>query len=119
MMINSNTQEFEEMMMGFEYEEQCLVDGELPDNLAKNGTIEGVIVTTHLKLDHLPVVPFFTSLSGNSSSTRHCSSYSNLIVISSNSLCLEHTGIVSYATTKFIRMHKPQNCTTHMINNMV
>jgi hypothetical protein len=58
-------------------------------------------------------------LSGNSSSTRHCSSYSNLIVISSNSLCLEHTGIVSYATTKFIRMHEPQNCTTHLINNMV
>jgi hypothetical protein len=30
--------ELKEMVMGWEYEEQCLVDGELPDNLAKNGT---------------------------------------------------------------------------------
>jgi hypothetical protein len=70
------------MMMGFEYEEQSLVDGELHDNLAKNGTTEGVIVMVHPKLDYLPVVPFFASLSASSSSTRHCSSYSNLIIIS-------------------------------------
>jgi hypothetical protein len=80
--VCSRHKEFEEMMMRFEYEEQCLVDGELPDNLAKNGTTEGVIVTVHPKLHHLPVVPFFASLSGSSSTSRHCSSYSNLIIIS-------------------------------------
>jgi hypothetical protein len=39
------------MMMGWEYEEQCLVDGELSDKLAKNGTTDGVIITVQSKLD--------------------------------------------------------------------
>jgi hypothetical protein len=39
------------MAMGWEYEEQCLVDGELPDSLAKNGTTDGVIITVQSKLE--------------------------------------------------------------------
>jgi hypothetical protein len=42
--------ELKEMAMGWEYEEQCLVDRELPDNLAKNGTTDGVIMTVQSKL---------------------------------------------------------------------
>jgi hypothetical protein len=47
----SRHKEFKGMMMGFEYEEQCLVDEELPDKLANNGTTDGVIVTVQSKLD--------------------------------------------------------------------
>jgi hypothetical protein len=36
--VCSRHKEFEEMIMRFMYEEQCLVDEELPDKLAKNGT---------------------------------------------------------------------------------
>jgi hypothetical protein len=43
--------ELKEMAMGWEYEEQCLVDGELPDSLAKNGTTDGVIIKVQSKLD--------------------------------------------------------------------
>jgi hypothetical protein len=35
--------ELEEYMMGLEYEAQCILDGEHPDNLARNGSTEGVI----------------------------------------------------------------------------
>jgi hypothetical protein len=47
----SRHKEFKEMMMGFEYEEQCLVNGELADKLAKNGITDGVIVMVQSKLD--------------------------------------------------------------------
>jgi hypothetical protein len=47
----SSHKEMKEMVMGWEYEEHCLVDGELPDKLAKNGTSDGLIITVQSKVD--------------------------------------------------------------------
>jgi hypothetical protein len=38
-------------MMGIEYEAQCIIDGELLDKLARNGTTEGFIITMNSMLE--------------------------------------------------------------------
>jgi hypothetical protein len=49
--VCSRYKELEEYMMGIEYEAQCIIDGELPDKLARNGTTEGFIITMNSMLE--------------------------------------------------------------------